>query len=283
VLDGGNEVASFVYDGTGRRSQKIVGGISHTYVYDGNAFLEERLSTGATIRYVHGRGIDRPLARVESGVASYYLADHLGSIVQTTDATATLTLTRQYDGWGNLLQGSGTAGFAFTGREWDPETGLYYYRARYYANGWGRFLSEDPIGLASGVNRYAYVANNPIVRVDPHGLDYQPSGAGVINLDPTWYMGYGEPGPGQSPEPLPIRPTIPPVPPAPSPNGPNPPWWDIDFICTKDGWKKVNKPVVIIGGKAIGAVPPPPDWKPPFECKPQKEKACKSGPGDSPA
>jgi YD repeat-containing protein len=66
VLDGGNEVVRFVYDGQGRRSQKIAAGVTRTYVYDGEDILEERLSTGPTIRYVHGRGIDRPLARAAS-------------------------------------------------------------------------------------------------------------------------------------------------------------------------------------------------------------------------
>jgi RHS repeat-associated protein len=59
---------------------------------------------------------------------------------------------------------------AFTGREWDPETGLYYYRARYYDPSIGRFLSEDPIGLEGGVNYFRYVGNNPVTATDPDGL-----------------------------------------------------------------------------------------------------------------
>jgi uncharacterized protein RhaS with RHS repeats len=48
---------------------------------------------------------------------------------------------------------------------------LYYYRARYYDPGLKRFTSEDPIGIAGGVNLAAYVGGNPISRRDPHGLD----------------------------------------------------------------------------------------------------------------
>ena len=59
---------------------------------------------------------------------------------------------------------------AFTGREWDPETGLHYYRARYYDPKSGRFLSEDPIGFQGGINFYAYVDNNPVNFFDPTGL-----------------------------------------------------------------------------------------------------------------
>jgi len=60
--------------------------------------------------------------------------------------------------------------YTFTGREWEGETGLYYYRARYYDPSLGRFLSEDPIGLAGGINLYAYVGGNPVNWVDPTGL-----------------------------------------------------------------------------------------------------------------
>jgi RHS repeat-associated protein len=58
---------------------------------------------------------------------------------------------------------------AFTGREWDSETRLAYYRARYYDPRLGRFTSEDPIGLVAGPNLYTYVRNNPSNLVDPHG------------------------------------------------------------------------------------------------------------------
>jgi RHS repeat-associated protein len=173
VLDGGTEIARFVYDGQGRRSQKIAGGVTRTFVYDGQDVLEERLSGGGTIRYVHGQGIDQHLAKVDAGVAAYYVADHLGSIVQVTDASA-VTLTRQYDAWGNPLQGGSTSGYAFTGREWDSETGLYYYRARYYDPKVGRFFSEDPIGLDGGANFYIYVGGNPVGLGDPFGLVTSP-------------------------------------------------------------------------------------------------------------
>ena len=58
----------------------------------------------------------------------------------------------------------------FTGREYDPETGFYYYRARYYDPVWGRFLQRDPLGYVDGMNLYEYVRGNAANSVDSLGL-----------------------------------------------------------------------------------------------------------------
>jgi RHS repeat-associated protein len=63
--------------------------------------------------------------------------------------------------------------YMFTGRRYDPEAGLYYYRARYYDYYTGRFLQTDPIGYAGGMNLYAYCWNNSVSFVDPLGLTYE--------------------------------------------------------------------------------------------------------------
>jgi RHS repeat-associated protein len=60
--------------------------------------------------------------------------------------------------------------YRYSGREFDTETGLYYYRARYYDAGSGRFIGEDGVGFRAGVNFYRYVNNNPTDARDPTGF-----------------------------------------------------------------------------------------------------------------
>jgi RHS repeat-associated protein len=170
VTKNGTESATFNYDPVGRRVEKVAGGVTTTWAYDGEDILRETRGA-ATTTYIHGPGIDEPLAKMDqANVVSYFHADGLGSITKMTDSAGAVVHTRQYDAWGNLEQGADLPGYAFTGREWDPETGLYYYRARYYDSKVGRFISEDPIGFLGGNNFYGYVTNNPINIIDPRGL-----------------------------------------------------------------------------------------------------------------
>jgi RHS repeat-associated protein len=206
VLVSGIEVVRFAYDGNGRRRQRVAGGVTSDYLVGDSHVAEERLSGGlsGTIRYFHGPQTDHWLARQESnGAATYFVADHLGSVVRYTDGSGLPTLTRSYDAWGRLDSTStAVGGPAFTGREWDPEAALYYYRARYYSPTLARFLSEDPVA-GSGSNRYAYVGNRPIAFVDPFGLmSLLPPPLGPFCKGETddWFV----PPPGPPPSPCPI-------------------------------------------------------------------------------
>jgi RHS repeat-associated protein len=82
---------------------------------------------------------------------------------------------------------------AYTAREWDPETNLYYYRARYYDPKVGRFISEDPIGFKGGANFYAYVFNRPCGLNDPMGLRgcKCPCESGEWTFQPLWGWTFG--------------------------------------------------------------------------------------------
>jgi len=123
------------------------------------------------LKYVHGLGFDEPLAREDgTGASTFYHADGLGSVVKSTNGVGTIVHEYRYDAWGRIEVGASDVGHSFTGREWDPETGLYYYRARFYDAQAGRFLSEDPIGLDGGLNFYSYVRNRVTNHTDPLGL-----------------------------------------------------------------------------------------------------------------
>lgn len=175
VVKDGAEVALFSYDPLGRRAQKVIGGATHDYVYDGLDILRESVAgaDAAVFRYVHGPGIDEPLSREEvSGAREYYHADGLGSVTSVTGPAGVVVHRYRYDAWGKIEAGAERADFAFTGREWDQEVGLYYYRARYYDPSVGRFISEDPISFASGeTNFFLYVGANPVAYRDPLGLN----------------------------------------------------------------------------------------------------------------
>jgi len=169
VEKNGVEQARFAYDPLGRRVEKVAGGVTTSYTYDDEDILRELRGT-TTRKYVHGPEIDEALAVDEGSSLSYLHADGLGSIDSMTNDSGATTLARRYDAWGNLESGASEAGYAFTGREWDPETRLYYYRARYYDPRTGRFVSEDPVRLHGGNNFYVFVAGNPVLRTDPSGL-----------------------------------------------------------------------------------------------------------------
>jgi RHS repeat-associated protein len=184
VKEGLNTLASFTYHPGGLRATKTAGGVTFSYIYDADRIAEERKSSGGTIRYFFGNGIDDVLSKQDATDAFYYVKDHLASIHQITNASGTVVLTREYDPWGKLLQGGAVSGYAFTGREVDAETGFHYYRSRYYDPMTVQFISEDPLDVRDGLSRYAYVLGRPTVLVDPLGLQGQGRGAKCLPTCP---------------------------------------------------------------------------------------------------
>jgi len=123
-------------------------------------------------RYTYGPGIDEPLVGQRQPKIFFYEADGLGSVTSLTDPTGAVAATYTYDSFGFLTSstGSATNWFRYTARQFDSDTALYYYRARYYDPTIGRFISEDPIGFKGGMNFYGYAGNNPVNKADPTGL-----------------------------------------------------------------------------------------------------------------
>ena len=181
------------YDARERRVTKTVGGTAlgvggtiTTFLLDGQDELAE-LDGSANVlrRYIPGPGVDDRIAVAEGAsntapTLTYFHVNHQGSVIAMTDAVGNANScaagvncqTLAYDEYGNLsAASSGTgAAYRFSGRRFDPETGLYYYRARYYTPQLGRFMQFDPIGSKDDLNLYAYVYNDPVDRTDPSGL-----------------------------------------------------------------------------------------------------------------
>jgi RHS repeat-associated protein len=177
TLPGGGGTVSFKYDPLGRRIYKSSSSGTSVYAYDGDNLIEETNASGAAVaRYSQNVDVDvldEPLAMLRSSATSYYNADGLGSITSLSNSAGSLAQTYGYDSFGKQTSSSGslTNPFQYTGREFDTETNLYFYRARYYDPTTGRFPSEDPAGFSSdSLNFYAYVSNNPLVFSDPSGL-----------------------------------------------------------------------------------------------------------------
>ena len=170
---GSRGTVSFKYDPFGRRIEKISPTTTSIFAYDGDNLIEETTSSGTVMaRYSQGLNIDEPLAMLRSSTTSYYEADGLGSITSLSSGAGALAQTYAFDSFGKQTASSGslTNPFQYTARESDPETGLYYYRARYYEPISGRFLTEDLLRLGDARNFYVYAANSPILYFDPYGL-----------------------------------------------------------------------------------------------------------------
>jgi RHS repeat-associated protein len=168
------ETNSIFWDTFGRRFYKSSSTGTTIYVYDSDDVIEELSGSGGLLSsYSQGLDVDEPLAQYQGAGACYFHSDGLGSIASLTNPAGAVAASYVYDSFGNLTASTGTVTnpFQYTGREFDPETGLYYYRARYYDPSVGRFISEDPIGFFSGTaDFYAYVHNDATNLVDPFGL-----------------------------------------------------------------------------------------------------------------
>ena len=181
---GGGFTTSYEYDPLGRRRAKTVNGTLTKFVSDNAEEIEERNSSNAVLRrYVYGSGIDERIAMIEvatpsncpgTGGRCFYLTNWQGSATTLVNQNGSLNATYHYGPYGegtNWSPADALTGnpFRYTGRRVDAETGLYYYRARYYSPKLGRFLQTDPIGTDEDPNVYAYTYNDAANNTDPSG------------------------------------------------------------------------------------------------------------------
>ena len=162
--------ASFAYDAFGRRSGATVSGSTTSFLYDGGNVSQELTGASVKATILGGLGLDEVFRRTDAAGARTFLTDPLGSALALADDAGVARTQYTYTPYGaTTATGDASSNpFQYTGRENDG-TGLYYYRARYYNPVFGRFISEDPIGLEGGLNPYAYVLGDPLIYTDPEG------------------------------------------------------------------------------------------------------------------
>ncbi len=199
------ETISFLYDGEGERTSKYTGSGESLYY---NSYWSEVTDSGDIRQSKHiFLGSQRLITRIgynsiqestgyEDSHTYTYHPDHLGSASLITDHEGEVYERIEYTPWGELwveIQNADSSyrdliPFRFTGKEWDEETGLYYYGARYYEPQLARWMSADPAGfelinpmgsdgkprsgysIIEATNWYSYVSNNPVRYIDPTGM-----------------------------------------------------------------------------------------------------------------
>lgn len=200
IKSGSNTVGEYKYDALGRRVEKDDGTDIERYIYSGDETISVYDGSDVWIRdFVFGQVIDEVLAMRQADVLDYdsdadttestmsfYHRNALGSVMAITDADEAEVVSYRYDPYGavtitrnSTIQSSDPLGnpWMYTGRFTDEESGLYYYRARYYSPQTGRFLQRDPLGYAPGASLYQYASSSPPNRVDPMGLEDGPVGS----------------------------------------------------------------------------------------------------------
>ena len=207
---------NYSYDPFGKRLSKTVNGSTKYYLYDNEDIIVEYDAVGSlTASYLHGQGIDEPISSSLPGLTGqsiYYTFDGLGSVVELTDGSGNVVESYKYDSFGNIETPPATGNpYTYTGREYDSESGLYYYRARYYDPAIGRFITADPIllprikyktyksafltgefltewkipdllRLPDSQQPYIYVENNPLNRLDPTGEECLTVSVALISV-----------------------------------------------------------------------------------------------------
>ncbi len=154
-------------------------------VEDGHVLADVGADGGPLRVYVRTEGVDGWLGFVDlTGAAPrgrWFVADAVGSVRAVVDDGGGMIERYDCDAWGRVLRVEGADGvprarsaignrILWQGREWFPDAGLHFFRERWYDPVVGRWVSEDPIGLAGGLNLYEFCGGDPVNGRDPFGL-----------------------------------------------------------------------------------------------------------------
>ncbi|PRX24061.1 RHS repeat-associated protein [Orenia metallireducens] len=137
---------------------------------------------------------NNPVTMTRNGITYYYHLNGHDDVIALSDENGQVVAEYDYDAWGNILSQSGSMAeenpYRYAGCYYDEETGLYYLRARYYDPEIGRFIRRDTV---QKINQYAYAENNPVMLIDPSGLDriyYNSKGKVIKRIQSFWNSYY---------------------------------------------------------------------------------------------
>lgn len=179
--------ATYTYFGP-LRIKKAAGSTTTVYIYSGKEPIAEYVNGSLSTEYIYSGA--RLLATVAGGAVTYHHPDRLSNRSET-DSSGNVARTYGHFPYGETWYETGTADkWKFAGYERDAqsgETGLDYAQARYYASGFGRFMSTDPVGgmisIPQSTNRYGYVGGDPVNRTDPQGLLWGAEALCMLDAD----------------------------------------------------------------------------------------------------
>ena len=198
VKDGSNQtIATYTYDAFNRRITKTVGSTTERYSYDDWDIVEISTNSNDYTNIIDS-GTDRHIAvEVTANNTStlyYFLTDERGNVTALTDESGNILERYRYRVYGDFeildsqfapkdcsnqtCYATNLHNFLWGGSLYEPETGLYWMRNRYYHIDMHRFINQDPIGIWGDANNlgngFAYVAGMVVEASDPTGLEIKP-------------------------------------------------------------------------------------------------------------